>query len=129
MPEVVDWNRNPDYKLACDCLADPRTRLEIGDVGDIIARQPGRFDAIILDTDNGTTAMNTPANAALYKAKGLGQVHAALRSPGHVVYWSAGADPLFAKLMERCGFLVDVQRPRIHPTSGGTHVLLVGRKR
>jgi spermidine synthase len=129
IPAVVQWNQNPAYKLAGEALKDPRVQLEMGDVHDIISRARAEFDAIMLDTDNGTTAMNSAGNAQLYVAEGLQKVHAALRSGGHVVYWSAGADPRFSRLMEKCRFAVETQRHRLHPTSGGTHYLLIGRKR
>lgn len=128
MPEVVAWNKNPAYGLAHDSLNDSRTRIVIDDVGNIIAQNNAGFHAIMLDTDNGTTAMSTAANAELYKRNGLERVCAALRPQGLAVYWSAGEDPLFVKLMGRCGFAVTVQKSRIHPNSGGYHYLLIGRK-
>ena len=128
MPEVVAWNKNPAYELASDSLKDPRTSIVIGDVGPIIEKNNAGFHAIMLDTDNGTTAMSTAANAELYKRNGLERVNAALRPRGRVVYWSAGEDPIFAKLMGKCGFNVTVQRSRIHPNSGGYHYLLIGQK-
>ncbi len=128
MPEVVAWNKNPAYELANECLKDPRTHIVIGDVGDIIAKNNAGFHAIMLDTDNGTTAMSTAANAELYKRNGLERVCAALRPNGLAVYWSAGDDPLFVKLMNRCGFSVTVEKVRIHGNSGGYHYLFIGRK-
>ena len=128
MPEVVAWNKNPSYKLAARELADPRTEVVLGDVAQVIAVNPGGFDAIMLDADNETTAMNTEGNSSLYEVDGLARVHGALKSRGVVVYWSAGAEPRFAKLMAKCGFVVEVQRARVSPTSNGTHVLLIGRK-
>ena len=129
MPEVVSWNENPRYALAGKELADPRTEVVLGDVADVIAQNPAGFDAIMLDADNETTAMNTAGNSSLYEIDGLVRVHAALRSQGVVVYWSAGAEPPFAKLMTKCGFSVEVQRARVSPTSKGTHVLFIGRKK
>lgn len=128
MPEVVAWNQNPAYDLACESLKDPRTSVVIGDVGHIIEKNNAGFHAIMLDTDNGTTAMSTAANADLYKRNGLERVCAALRPKGLAVYWSAGEDPIFAKLMGKCGFKVTVERARIHPNSGGYHYLLIGQK-
>ena len=129
IPEVLQWNAKPAYDLGYDCMADGRTQLVIRDVGEVIYRESGGFDAILLDTDNGTTAMSTEANESLYKAKGLQQVRAALRPGGNVVYWSAAVEPVFAKLMAKNGFTVEVQRPRIHPNSGARHTLVIGRKR
>jgi spermidine synthase len=129
MPEVVAWNQNPAYPLASASLADPRTETVLGDVADVIARSTNRFDAIMLDADNQTTSMNTAGNDSLYRAEGLAKVWSALRRGGTVVYWSAGEEPLFVKRLAGSGFEVDVQRVRKHPTAGGHHVLIVGRRR
>lgn len=127
--EVVVWNRVAEYPLAAAALADPRTEVVIGDVADVIARSPNRFDAIMLDADNQTTNMNTAGNSRLYQSAGLKQVWRALRPGGTVVYWSAGEEPLFAKRLAASGFEVEVQRVRKHPTAGGRHVLIVGQRR
>jgi spermidine synthase len=97
LPSVVAWNKNARYGLAADCLDVPRTHVVIGDVAAVIAGHRGVYDAVMLDADNETTAMNTAGNASLYRADGLAKVHAALRPGGRVVYWSAGEDPRIAK--------------------------------
>jgi spermidine synthase len=129
LPPVVAWNRNTAYGLASEAVADTRTRIELGDVGALIERSAGGFDAIMLDADNNTTAMNTEGNRRLYQQDGLARVHAALRPGGCVVYWSADADPRLAKLMGKSGFAVEEQRARAHATGAGTHALIIGRKR
>lgn len=128
VPAVVAWNRNPAYNLAAESLQDARTKLEIGDVGALIGKSHLGFDAIMLDADNETTAMNTEGNANLYQYDGLARIYAALRPGGVVVYWAAGAEPRFAKLMGKSGFDVEVQRTRTHATSGGSHYLLIGKR-
>jgi spermidine synthase len=129
VPEVVDWNRNPAYPLAAAALADPRTKVIIGDVADIMVRSQNSFDAIMLDADNQTTSMNTAGNSSLYQPAGIAKVWRKLEPGGTVVYWSAGDDPLLAKRLATGGFDVEVQRVRKHPTGGGHHVLLVGHRR
>lgn len=129
MPDVVKWNRNQAYPLASAELADPRTEIVIGDVADVIARSPNRFDAIMLDADNQTTSMNTAGNTSLYQAAGIGKVKSALRRGSTVVYWSASDDPVLAKRLAASGFDVRVERVRKHPTAGGYHVLLVAQLR
>ncbi|TWW09686.1 spermidine synthase [Planctomyces bekefii] len=132
LPEVLRWNSNPAYALAADALKDRRTKVEMGDVADVIKRQSAQFHAILLDADNETTAMNTAGNAELYQLSGLAAVHGALKPGGIVVYWSAGDDPRFKKLMGKSGFQVSTQR--IRPTggsggsSGGQHFLFLGKR-
>jgi spermidine synthase len=127
MPEVVAWNKNPAYPLAKDELADRRVRVQIADVYEVIRKSMGRFDAIMLDADNGTTAMMTEGNDRLYAKEGLVLVQAALRPGGRVVYWSAQAEPIFAKQMGKAGFKVEHLRVRAHESGGAQHTLLVGR--
>jgi spermidine synthase len=127
MPVVVAWNENPAYGLAAKELADKRTRVDICDVYDLIAKARGRFDAIMLDVDNGTTAMMTGGNQRLYHEEGLAMVAAALKKGGRVVYWSAQDEPIFAKRMGRSGFKVESMRVPVHPNGGGMHTLLVGQ--
>jgi len=129
LPDVVTWNRNRSYPLSHAALADRRTEVVIDDVAQVIERNEARFDAIMLDADNQTTSMNTKGNSRLYQAAGLASVHRALTASGSVVYWSAGEEPLFEKRLAKGGFDVQVQRVPKHATSGGNHVLLIGRRR
>jgi spermidine synthase len=129
IPEVVDWNRNPAYRLAAAELADTRTTVVLGDVADIMARSQTSFHAIMLDADNQTTSMNTAGNSSLYHPAGIAKVWHKLERGGTVVYWSAGEDPLLAKRLAAGGFEVEVQRVRKHPTGGGHHFLLAGHRR
>lgn len=131
MPEVVAWNRNEAWPLAAHELADARTEVVIGDVYALIAASAGEargFDAILLDADNGTTAMMTAGNRRLYERQGLLRVREALRAGGTVVYWSAGPEPGLARLMERCGFEVRVEYVRAYGTGGPKHALVIGRR-
>jgi spermidine synthase len=132
MEPVIRWNQDPKLPLAKDLLKDPRVKLVQGDVSDMIAAASGsgeRFDAIILDVDNGPDALSTASNRRLYLETGLSQVQAALKSKGCVAYWSAGADPAFAKLLGRVGFTVETERARARLTAGGWHTLYFGRRR
>jgi spermidine synthase len=129
LPEVVTWNQNVAYALACAELADPRTEVVLGDVARVIEQSTARFDAILLDADNQTTAMNTAGNSRLYQASGLAAVHRALTEQGSAVYWSAGEDPVFAKRFASSGFEVKVQRVRRHPSSKASHYLIIGQRK
>lgn len=128
LPEVVAWNKNPAYGLAGESLADPRTIIQMGDVADIIARADSAFDAIMLDVDNGTTAMSTAGNKSLYQRQGLANIWKALRPAGLTVFWSAQEEPIFAKQMQKAGFKLDIRQVRAHATGGSIHTLLIGRR-
>lgn len=127
MGAVICWNANPAFHLAAAVLADPRVKTVQRDVADVMKEERAGFDSIILDVDNGPAALTTASNGSLYRRSGLLLAKSALRPGGCIGYWSAGADPAFAKLMSGVGFAVDVQRARAHATSGGWHTLFLGR--
>jgi spermidine synthase len=129
VPEVVTWNRNPAYPLAAAALADPRTKVMLGDVADILVRSRDCFDAIMLDADNQTTSMNTGGNTRLFQPAGIAEVGRKLKPGGTVVYWSAGEEPLLERRLAARGFDVEVHRVRKHPTGGSHHVLIAGHRR
>lgn len=129
VPALVAWNRGPLATLAGRPLGDPRVELATGDVGAVLAAKSGRFDAILLDVDNGPAALTTPANAALYGAGGLANAHRALRSPGTLVVWSAADDPRFVRRLEQAGFRARSERVEARTGRGGSrHVLFVGER-
>jgi len=129
--DVVEWNRNPAYPLARDALADHRTEIVVGDVAHAIKQSENRFDAILLDADNQTTAMNTAGNSSLYQPSGLKAIKRALRGNGSVVFWSAGEDPHLEQRLNAANLDVEVHRvPKYRGArGGGKHVLLIGRCR
>ena len=125
MADVVAWNRNPEWPLAAKELADPRVGVRLGDVFEALAASS--FDAIALDADNGTTAMMTAGNRALYEARGIARVKAALRPRGVVAFWSAVADPAFERRLGAAGFAVRNERVRAYGHGGPWHTIIVAR--
>ena len=129
VPEVIAWNRNPEYALSGAAMSDPRVHLHQGDVLPLLRAHPGVFDAIMLDVDNGAESLTTKGNAKLYIDSGIQSAIAALRPGGRVIYWSADADPAFAKALRRNGLTVIAEQSRAHGTKGAAHELIVGEKR
>lgn len=127
VPEVVEWNRNPDYGLAGASLDDARVELRIDDVANVLRAHRGSFDAIMLDVDNGADAFTTAGNAALYRPKGIQTTIAALRPGGRVAYWSDREDPKFEASLRRAGLTVEVTRAFAHATAGPMHAVYVAR--
>ncbi len=127
LPEVVAWNRKESYPLAHVEMSDPRTSVVVGDVFDLIFKQKANFDAILLDADNGTTAMMTEGNKRLYMASGVEAVKAALRPQGTAVYWSATREPELEKTMRRLGFSVRTEEIRAYGVGGPKHSLIIGK--
>ena len=109
IPQIVDWNRNLLAHLNGTLLDDPRVEVLLQDVWTLIAgAEPARYDVLVLDVDNGPTAMIQKANARLYSFKGLLRIASALKPHGRALFWSARPDPVFAERLARAGFTVKV---------------------
>jgi len=107
VPEIIDWARGPMADLAAGCLDDPRVSLVIEDVSAEIARSRQRFDAILLDVDNGPDGLVREGNNTIYSRSGLACAKGALKPGGVMAIWSAGPDPAFASRLKRAGFHVE----------------------
>lgn len=124
---IVAWNRGPVSALARAPLEDPRVSVIEGDVAKVMARASGEFDAILLDVDNGPSALSHEENEGLYSQAGLAMAYAALKGEGVLAVWSASADPAFARRMEKTGFVVQQLRPETEKKRT-KHTLFLGRK-
>ncbi|MFB1481151.1 hypothetical protein [Corallococcus sp. RDP092CA] len=128
MPPVVEWNRGVLAPLAKAPLEDPRVTVVEGDVGRLMRKQQGGFDVILLDVDNGPTALTHPDNDSLYDLTGVSHAFNALRSNGTLVVWSAGPSPAFTNRLEEVGFTVQLLHPAAHGSKGTRHTLFVARR-
>ena len=124
---VIDWNENPDFALAGTALRDARVEIRHADVVQLLRDGAGRYDAILLDVDNGPDPMTTSGNGALYTEAGIRMTAAARRAGGRIVYWSAQDDRKFERLLRRAGLTVETTRVWSHGTSGTLHTLFVAR--
>lgn len=122
---VVRWNREPDYPLAADVLADPRVEVRLEDV--FRTMEHDRFDAILLDVDNGAESLTDSGNAVLYRRNGIRRAAAALRPGGRLIYWLAGSDPAFETALRSAGLEVEEQRIATYPGAGTRHSLFMAR--
>ncbi|RKH15014.1 hypothetical protein D7X74_19060 [Corallococcus sp. CA047B] len=128
LPSVVTWNRGILAPLAKAPLEDSRVTVVEGDVGRLMRKQSGAFDAILLDVDNGPSALTHPDNESLYDITGVSVAYGALRPKGTLVVWSAGPSPAFVKRLEDVGFTVQVLKPAAHGTKGPRHTLFVAQR-
>jgi spermidine synthase len=125
---VIDWNANTEYNLAHDALADPRVTVKCDDVGRVLQRSPGAFDAIMLDVDNGAESLTTHGNRTLYRSVGVHMAAAALRPGGQLAYWSSSADDAFEATLRHAGLHVVTHSVRAHVTSGPWHTIFVAQQ-
>ena len=127
VPEIIDWARGPMAGIASGCLDDPRVTLRQGDVADAIAK--GRFEAILLDVDNGPDGLVRDENDRLYSHSGLLAAKRALTADGILAVWSAGPDKSFTRRLKEAGFTVEEIEVRARANGKGPrHTIWFGRK-
>ncbi len=130
VPEIVDWARGPMAALHEGTLEDSRVTIHLGDVGAIIRASAARYDAILLDVDNGPDGLSREGNDALYTAAGLNQAWNALRPGGVLSVWSSGPDPRFTARLRKTGFAVSEEIVRARRTGGGArHTIWLAQRR
>jgi spermidine synthase len=129
VPAVIEWNRAPLASLAAHPLRDPRVRIQVADVGFTLRANPGCFDVVLLDVDNGPAAFTSVHNAGLYDNGGVAAAFAALRPGGMLAVWSAWEDRKFEQRLRYHGFRVEVARVRARLRKGGPkHVIFLAHK-
>ncbi len=133
VPEIIAWARGPMAALTAGCLDDPRVTLEMGDVSALIDDAAdgttGRYDAILLDVDNGPDALVHEQNRRIYSFAGLRAAKAALAPGGVLAIWSAARDPAFTRRLEKAGLAVEEVEVRARPNNKGPrHVIWFARR-
>jgi spermidine synthase len=132
--KIIEWANGPMQGLTGDCMTDPRLDLKICDVAALIDDANDgtceKFDAILLDVDNGPDGMVRADNNRIYSRTGMGKARDALKPGGIVSVWSAAPDHGFRTRMKEAGFDVEERRVRSRPNNKGAHhVIWFGRKR
>jgi spermidine synthase len=127
LPEVVAWNREFLAEVNGALLDDPRVRIHMGDVYDLIDRGgEHRYHAILLDVDNGPDPFVQKGNERLYAAPGISRIKNALQPEGRVIFWSAHPDKSFAKSLEGAFKHVECIPAKAYPKAKRfTHTLFV----
>jgi len=123
VPEIVEWARGPMAALTDGCLDDPRVTLGLGDVSafidDAADGTTGRYDAILLDVDNGPDGLVRAENGRIYRFEGLRAAKAALAPGGVLAVWSAARDAAFTRRLEKAGFAIEEVEVRARPNGKG----------
>jgi spermidine synthase len=115
-PLLVGWLRAGLVPDADRALADPRVRVRVADIRDVlqepssytevghsaikirprsgkVGEAAARYDAVVLDVDNGPGFLVHDRNAAVYEPPVLRAAAGALAPPGLLVVWSADPAP------------------------------------
>jgi len=118
LPEVVAWNREFLGAVNGALLDDRRVKVLTEDVFHVLKRAAGtpqtRFDAILLDVDNGPTSFVQAKNSRLYSRNGFGLLQRALKPNGRVAFWSATEEPQFVRQLAQGGFATRVIEAKAH---------------
>jgi spermidine synthase len=128
VPAVVEWNRGLLGRCAGRPIEDGRSRVHLGDVADLLQQRAEKFDAILLDVDNGPEPMTHSDNEWLYSMAGLKRIYEKLQPEGIVAIWSARADQVFTKRLKKTGFNVQLRTVRARPGKGSRHTIFVAQK-
>jgi len=126
-PVVVEWCRGPLGPATNDAIGDPRVRVEIGDVADLIAGAPaGAFDLILLDLYEGPNSTTQMADDPFYGHAALARTHRALTPHGVLGIWSEDADATFERRFAGARF--GTSKHSIG-RGGRRHFVYLGRRR
>lgn len=124
VPAVVAWARGPMAEVFRGSLDDFRVSVREADVGAVIAEAQARWDAILLDVDNGPDGLTRASNDRLYSASGLQTAREALRPGGLLAVWSSGPDAAFTRRLKQAGFGVEEVPTRANGKRGGARHMI-----
>jgi spermidine synthase len=108
---LADWARAGLLPVRLD---DDRLDLRTGDVADVLAAEPGEWDLVLLDVDNGPGFLVRAENAALYAGPGLALAVAALAPGGLLAIWSSHRAPELAEALGSIGGEVEEVCREVH---------------
>jgi spermidine synthase len=123
-PTVVDWCKGEMAHITDDACGDPRTRIVVGDVAEVIARGQGSWDVIILDLYEGPHAATQRQDDPFYGSRALKRTAEALRKGGVFAVWSEEPDQGFESRLTKAGF----QWQRHKRGRGRTHTIYLATR-
>ena len=134
VPDVLEWAEGPLAHLTGDSLKDPRGEVVLCDVAALIDDANdgtcAKFDAILLDVDNGPDGIVRDPNDRLYTRTGIAKAKDALNPGGILAIWSAAPDHKFTRRLMDGGFEVEVREVRARPNNKGPrHTIWFAKKR
>lgn len=113
--------------LAKRPLEDPRVVRKLADVQTLLGGRE-KWDAILLDVDNGPWAFTLASNRDLYSERGLDRLRASLNPGGIIAVWSAEPSPEFKKRLERARFRVRTVRAPARAGGNKRHTIFLAQE-
>ncbi|HET9768909.1 MAG TPA: hypothetical protein VFS60_18840 [Thermoanaerobaculia bacterium] len=124
---VLAANQGEVVALAGRPLADTRVSVTQGDVRQALGKE--RFDAILLDVDDGPTSFSLQRNKRLYSDPGLALLARSLVPAGVLAVWSMAPDEAFGLRLTAAGFDLQVHHVRGGASGRGVrHTIFLARQ-
>lgn len=127
-PRIVEWNRLYFGHLNDDALLSPLVNVVIDDIRHYVENNRKRYQAIMLDTDNGPGWLVSQSNSWLYTCEGLSTFKGRLTLGGAVAIWSAQEERWFRARMARIYEEVRGIPVRSEKRHGPPHWIYLGKK-
>ncbi len=126
-PVVVDWCQGPLADLTDGVVKDPRVRIELGDVADLVRckLKNEKFDAVVFDLYKGPHPKTDKLNDPLYGSRAIKNVAAILKPQGLFTIWGENYDAGFENRLNAGGFKARSQRSG---KGGYRHVIFIAQK-
>ena len=126
-PKIHQWCLGPLAELTGGAAADPRVRVEIGDVASLISQADNAsFDAIILDLYRGPHPQTDRRDDPIYGSRAIERSRLALKAGGTLAVWGENSDVGFENRLVAAGFAVRCERPG---KGGYRHAVWVAEKK
>ncbi len=111
-PVIEQWCLGPLAELTDHAVSDPRVRVVISDVAELIKKsERDSFDAIIFDLYRGPHPQTDRQGDPLYGSRAIERCRQALRKNGIFAIWGENPDEGFEKRLGAAGFAVRCERP------------------
>ena len=111
-PRIHQWCLGPLAELTNNAAGDPRVRVEIADVAELIRQTPPEtYHAIILDLYRGPGPQTDPRNDPIYGSRAIARSRTALQPGGVLAVWGENPDAAFEQRLATAGFRVRCERP------------------
>ena len=105
---LLEWARAGLTPQWARLVADPRVRLVLGDIADVVRDADPGWDAILLDVDNGPSFLIHDHNERLYSEAFLDRCLRLLVPSGRLVVWCETASPDLEITLGRIAGAVEV---------------------
>lgn len=126
-PKIHQWCLGPLAELTAAATADPRVRVEIGDVAELVKQAKNdSFDAIVLDLYRGPGPQTDRRDDPLYGSRAIERYRRALKAGATLAVWGENPDSGFESRLAAAGFAVRCERPG---KGGYRHAVWVAQKK